>query len=59
MNENSLNMLTVLGKGECIISGTSLYMPQYVYVDELDSESKPNSDDIKLLGEDGILEKNN
>lgn len=59
MNESSLNMLTVLGKGECIISGTSLYMPQYVYVDELDNEYKPDSEDIKILGNDGIVEINN
>lgn len=55
MNESSLNMLTVLGKGECIISGTSLYMPQYVYVDELDKESKPDSEDIRILGLNGIV----
>ena len=58
MNESSLNMLTVLGKGECIISGTSLYMPQYVYVDELDKESKPDSEDIRILGSNGIVECN-
>ena len=56
MNESSLNMLTVLGKGECIISGTALYMPQYVYVDELNKESKPDSEDITILGENGIIE---
>lgn len=58
MNESSLNMLTVLGKGECIISGTLLYMPQYVYVDELDKESKPDSEDIRILGSNGIVECN-
>lgn len=59
MNESSLNMLTVLGKGECIISGTSLYMPQYVCVDELDNKSKPDSEDISILGINGIIESNN
>lgn len=57
MNESSLNMLTVLGKGECIISGTALYMPQYVYVDELNKESKPDSEDIIILGPNGIIEE--
>lgn len=56
MDENSLNMVTVLGAGECIISGSALYIPQYVYVDELEKEYKPNSDNIKLIGENGILE---
>lgn len=56
MDENSLNMVTVLGAGECIISGSALYIPQYVYVEELEKEYKPNSNNIKLIGEDGILE---
>ncbi|MCI8272816.1 MAG: ATP-binding protein [Clostridia bacterium] len=56
MNEASLNMVTVLGPGECIISGNALYIPQYAYIDELDNEFKPNSANIKLVGDDGILE---
>ena len=57
MNEASLNMITVLGQGECIISGNALYTPQYAYIDELESNLKPNSADIILLGEGGILEE--
>ena len=56
MNEASLNMLTVLGAGECIISGNALYIPQYAYIDELENEFKPNSANVKLVGERGILE---
>lgn len=56
MNEASLNMITVLGPGECIISGNALYIPQYAYIDELDNEFKPNSANIKLVGDGGILE---
>lgn len=56
MNEASLNMVTVLGAGECIISGNALYIPQYAYIDELDNEFKPNSANIKLVGNGGILE---
>ncbi len=55
MSDASLNMLTMLGQGECIISGTALYMPQYVSVDELDSNNKPHSNDVILFGENGIL----
>ncbi len=55
MSDSSLNMLTMLGQGECIISGTALYMPQYVSVDELDSNNKPHSNDVILFGENGIL----
>ncbi len=55
MGESSLNMVTVLGAGECIISGNSLYMPQYVYIDELKDESKPNSANAVLFGKKGII----
>lgn len=38
MNEASLNIVTVLGAGEGIISGNALYIPQYAYIDELENE---------------------
>lgn len=57
MGESSLSMLSVLGQGECIISGSSLYMPQYVYVDQLEESSRPNSNDIQLFGNNGILQQ--
>jgi hypothetical protein len=56
MGEGSLSMLSALGQGECIISGPSLYMPQYVYVEQLDARNQPNSSDIRLFGEDGLLD---
>lgn len=55
MGDSSLSLLSALGQGECIVSGPSLYMPQYVYVDELDNESKPNSSDIVLFGDNGLF----
>lgn len=55
MGESNLNMVTVLGAGECIISGTALYMPQYVYIDEMDKDSRPNSSNPVLFGDEGIL----
>lgn len=57
MGEGSFSMLSALGQGECIISGPSLYMPQYVYVERLDERNQPNSSDIKLFGEDGLLDE--
>lgn len=57
MGESSLAMLSVLGQGECIVSGPSLYMPQYVYIDQLKAPFKPNSSDIRLFGDHGILEQ--
>jgi Predicted ATPase len=56
MGESSLSMLSALGQGECIVSGPSLYMPQYVYIEQLDKENQPNSSDMKLFGAGGILQ---
>ena len=56
MSEEHLNMVTVLGPGECIVSGTATAMPEYVSVDELSENDKPNSNDIVLYGKDGIFE---
>lgn len=55
MGESSLSMLSVLGQGECIISGPSLHMPQYVYIEQLDENNQPNSSDLDLFGKSGIL----
>jgi hypothetical protein len=55
MGDSSLSMLTALGKGECIISGQALYMPQYVCVDELSEEFKPHSNDTTLFSGSGIF----
>ena len=55
LGDSNFSMITALGQGECIISGPSLLMPQFVNVDELDDESKPQSNDVKLLGPKGIL----
>ncbi|QOY60894.1 ATP-binding protein [Thermophilibacter immobilis] len=55
MGEGSLAMLSALGQGECIVSGPSLYMPQFVYIEQLNKDNQPNSSDLDLFGEDGIL----
>lgn len=48
-------MLSALGQGECIVSGPSLYMPQFVYINQLNKENQPNSSDLNLFGDEGIL----
>lgn len=58
MGEGSLAMLSALGQGECIISGPSLYMPQFVYIEQLNKDNQPNSSDLDLFGEEGILSGN-
>ncbi|MDO4899181.1 ATP-binding protein [Actinomyces sp.] len=57
MGESSLSMLTALGQGECIVSGPSLYMPQYVYIEQLEKDNQPNSSDMQLFGAGGILQE--
>lgn len=57
MGESSLSMLSALGQGECIVSGPSLYMPQYVYIEQLDKDNQPNSSDLQLFGHGGILQE--
>lgn len=58
LDENSMDALTVLGPGECVISGTGVNMPCFVKVDQLASKYRPNSENVRLFGENGIFEKN-
>ena len=55
LDENALNFLTILAPGECILSGTSLSMPIFIQIEELDNETKPNSNKVVLFGRDGII----
>lgn len=55
LDENAMNALTVLGPGECVISGTGVNMPCFVKVEQLDETYRPNSENVKLFGEKGIL----
>jgi len=55
LDENALNFLTILAPGECILSGTSLSMPIFIQIEELDNETKPNSNNVILSGRDGII----
>lgn len=56
MGDGSLSMLSALGQGECILTGPALHMPQYIYVQPLSQEHKPNSDDVIIFGKDGLIE---
>ena len=55
LDDNALNFLTILAPGECILSGTSLSMPIFIQIEELDNETKPNSNNVILFGRDGII----
>lgn len=56
MDENSLNFITILAPGECIVSGTAFQMPTFMYVEQVEEKKRPNSDNPKLLGENGLFE---
>ena len=56
MDNNSMDTMTVLGAGECIVTGTGIAMPCFARIEQVEAQYQPNSRDVKLLGEDGILE---
>lgn len=55
MDEQSLDFITILGPGECIVSGIAITIPQFIKVNQVDKESRPNSDNIILIGANGIF----
>ena len=57
LDENSMNSLTVLGPGECVVTGTGINMPCFVKVQQLEKEFRPNSENVTLFGKKGILKK--
>lgn len=59
LDENAMNALTVLGPGECVISGTGVNMPCFVKVHQLDKKYRPNSENVILFGPNGILQDKN
>ena len=58
LDETSMDALTVLGPGECIVSGTAIKMPCFVHVNQLESRFRPNSENVLLFGENGVLQLN-
>lgn len=56
LDQNAMDTLTVLGPGECVVSGTGVNMPCFIKVEQLDEEKRPNSENVKLFGENGLFE---
>lgn len=56
LDEEAMNFITILAPGECIISGTTSNMPVFLKIDELDENAKPNSSNVILIGDGGIIE---
>lgn len=57
LDDTSLDFITVLAPGECIVSGTAFQMPSFIYVPQVRKEYRPNSENVILVGEDGIFNK--
>lgn len=55
MDDSSLNFITILGPGECILSGTAFQMPTFVYINQVNLENRPNSEDVILIGDNGLF----
>ena len=53
MDEKSMNFVTILSLGECIVSGTAFQMPIFVYVLQLEVDKRPKSENVILFGKDG------
>lgn len=59
LDETSLDFLTLLAPGECIVSVTAFQMPNFVYVQQVDSVNRPQSENVKLftLEDDGLFQR--
>ncbi len=55
LDSYSLDFITVLAPGECVVSGTAFQMPTFLYVNRAEKTNWPNSENAKLLGEDGLF----
>jgi len=55
LNEESMNTITVLGPGECILSGNVVTMPSFIKIYQVEKQYRPNSENVVLFGKDGIF----
>lgn len=57
MDEKSMDFVTILSPGECIVSGTAFQMPTFVYVSQLEEDKRPKSENVILFGKNGLLKR--
>ncbi|MFH5880867.1 ATP-binding protein [Liberiplasma polymorphum] len=53
LDETTLDFLTILAPGECIVSGTAFQMPNFVYVQQVEKLNRPQSENVKLFNVNG------
>ena len=59
MDEHSLDFITILAPGECIVSGTAFQMPAFIYIQQVEEKRQPLSKNIELTGKKGKFNSNN
>lgn len=57
MDEKSMDFVTILSPGECIVSGTAFQMPTFVYISQLEVDKRPKSENVILFGKNGLLKR--
>lgn len=57
MDEKSMDFVTILSPGECVVSGTAFQMPTFVYISQLEIGKRPKSENVILFGTDGLLKR--
>lgn len=57
LDSKSLDFITVLAPGECIVSGTAFQLPTFVYVDQVNDINRPNSENVKLAGNNSLFSR--
>lgn len=58
MDDSSLDFITILAPGECIVSGTAFQMPTFLYINQVEKDRRPNSENVVLVGENGLFNRN-
>lgn len=57
MDDKSMDFVTILSPGECIVSGTAFQMPAFVYIPQLEEQKRPKSENVILFGDNGLLQR--
>lgn len=57
MDDAALDFITILAPGECIVSGTAFQMPTFIYIQQVIKERRPNSENVILIGKNGIFKR--
>ena len=57
MDDKSMDFVTILSPGECIVSGTAFQMPAFVYIPQLEDQKRPKSENVILFGDNGLLQR--